>query len=80
MDIKVYIMQTSGVITFVEFTGVSDVRYEKANEHSGKPDVLTVLSKTEDTWEAYEVVAEFHRDDVVGWAKVEYLSPVEVGG
>ena len=51
-----------------------DVRYEKRNPHSGKPDVLTVLVNVNNgSWSEYKVVAEFHADDIVGWAEVSHL-------
>ena len=70
-DIEVYVMQPNGLMTSVTFRDVSDVRYEPANQHSGKPDVLVILDETEGTaWVSYEVVGEFHRDTVIGWADV----------
>ena len=72
-DVEVYVMQPNGTMTAVTFKDVSDVRYEKANDHSGKPDVLVILDETEGTsWLSYEVVGEFHRDRVVGWAEVTH--------
>ena len=70
-DIEVYVMQPNGSVTGVTFKDESEVRYEKANEHTGKPDVLVILDETEGTsWLSYEVVGEFHRETIVGWAEV----------
>lgn len=74
MDVKVYVQQPSGDITDVTFEGVDAVVYEKANENTGKPDVLAVLDQAAPTdWSGYKVVGEFHADDVVGWADVSHL-------
>ena len=71
-DLEVYVMQPNGTMTAVRFADVSEVRYEKANEHSGKPDVLVILDETEGTsWLSYKVVGEFHRETIVGWAEVK---------
>ena len=74
MDVKVYLMQKSGVITDVTFTSVDAVIYEKANHNNGQPDLLIVQDKVKGTdWSEYEHVAEFKLSDVVGWADVSHL-------
>ena len=80
MDIKVYLMQENGTITEVVLTDVSNVRYEKANKHNGKPDIVAIQNKTDSTdWVEYDVVAEFHLEDVVGWAEVKHLPTAQAG-
>ena len=50
---------------------VSEVRYEKANENSGKPDVLVLMKNTgpEADWSSYDVVGEFHVGLILGWGR-----------
>ena len=73
-DIAVYVSQPGGEITTVRFEGVDAARYEKANENTGKPDVLVIMKHVDNgAWQEYEVVGEFHLADVVGWADVSHL-------
>lgn len=74
MDIKVFLKNGTEVI----FTGVSDPRYEKSNHNNGKGNILAIYENTDPTdWGATKVVAEFHRDDIYGWAEVDHI--IEIG-
>ena len=74
MNVIVYLKEPSGGVTSVTIMGVEGGRYEKANRNSKKPDVLTFGREVEGgDWSEYKVVAEFHTDDVVGWAESSHL-------
>lgn len=74
MNVKVYLSQKPGVMTDVVIMGAEAVVYEKANENTGKPDVIVVQKEVKKgDWSEYQVLAEFHACDVVGWANVDHL-------
>ena len=80
MDIRVFVTEENIGTLGIDFTDVSEVRFEKRNENNAKPDVLVVMRNTDSKdWGAMEVAGEFDTAKVVGWAKTPYLSKDDPG-
>ena len=71
--IRVYIMQRPGIVTTIDVEGVSEVRYDAANQHNGKPDMM-VLDRYRAATSQYRPVAEFILAEVAGWADLERVT------